>query len=316
MGERKEMTPLEQCFDDLASEARELYLDTAVPVLSHTPSPVEFYRQYVSSNKPVVLSDFSTQWPALRKWTHDYLRQEIGDLGVTVAVTPNGYADAVNEGYFVMPEERHLTVTKFLDILEAPDSAKGIFYIQKQNSNLTDEFQAIMSDIDTQPAWGTEVFGKTPDAVNLWIGDGRAVTSMHRDHYENLYCVISGSKTFTLIPPTDLPFVPYENYPAARYRQIGDEFIIEEDKETGIVPWIPIDPLKPDLKNYPEYSRCQTVEVTVHAGQVLYLPSMWFHHVQQSHGCIAVNLWYDMEFDIKYTYYKFLEKLVQLARRS
>lgn len=77
-----------------------------------------------------------------------------------MAVTPNGYADAVNEGYFVMPEERHLTVTKFLDILEAPDSAKGIFYIQKQNSNLTDEFQAIMSDIDTQPAWGTEVFGK------------------------------------------------------------------------------------------------------------------------------------------------------------
>lgn len=64
------------------------------------------------------------------------------------------------------------------------------------------------------------------------------------------------------------------------------------------VPWIPIDPLKPDLKNYPEYSRCQTVEVTVHAGQVLYLPSMWFHHVQQSHGCIAG----------KYKYHRYHQK--------
>lgn len=33
--------------------------------------------------------------------------------------------------------------------------------------------------------------------------------SVHRDHYENLYCVISGWKKFILIPPTDLPFVPY-----------------------------------------------------------------------------------------------------------
>ena len=32
---------------------------------------------------------------------------------------------------------------------------------------------------------------------------------MHKDHYENLYCVVSGHKTFTMLPPTDQPFVPY-----------------------------------------------------------------------------------------------------------
>ena len=34
-------------------------------------------------------------------------------------------------------------------------------------------------------------------------------TAVHKDHYENIYCVISGQKTFLLIPPTDQPFVPY-----------------------------------------------------------------------------------------------------------
>ena len=34
----------------------------------------------------------------------------------------------------------------------------------------------------------------------------------------------------------------------------------------------------------------------VKAGDVLYLPSLWFHHLEQSHGCIAVNFWYDMDF--------------------
>lgn len=32
---------------------------------------------------------------------------------------------------------------------------------------------------------------------------------VHKDPYENLYCVVRGSKTFLLIPPTDAAFVPY-----------------------------------------------------------------------------------------------------------
>lgn len=32
---------------------------------------------------------------------------------------------------------------------------------------------------------------------------------VHKDHYENLYCVISGEKRFILLPPSDRPFIPY-----------------------------------------------------------------------------------------------------------
>lgn len=30
--------------------------------------------------------------------------------------------------------------------------------------------------------------------MNLWIGDERSVSSLHKDHYENLYCVVTGHK--------------------------------------------------------------------------------------------------------------------------
>ena len=53
------------------------------------------------------------------------------------------------------------------------------------------------------------------------------------------------------------------------------------------VPWIPVDPIDPDLDKYPDYSKTHPVTVTVHAGETLYLPSLWYHHVQQSHGCVA-----------------------------
>lgn len=29
-----------------------------------------------------------------------------------------------------------------------------------------------------------DAFGNEPDAVNIWIGDERAVSTMHKDHYE------------------------------------------------------------------------------------------------------------------------------------
>lgn len=42
----------------------------------------------------------------------------MGSKVISVAVTPNGYADAVNGDRFVMPEERHMTFSTVLDIIE------------------------------------------------------------------------------------------------------------------------------------------------------------------------------------------------------
>ena len=81
---------------------------------------------------------------------------------MTVSVTPTGYADAIYEGRFVMPEERIMPMSQFLDILFTPvedRKEQGVFYIQKQNSNLTDEFSALMEDVDSHIPWGSTAFG-------------------------------------------------------------------------------------------------------------------------------------------------------------
>lgn len=43
---------------------------------------------------------------------------------------------------------------------------------------------------------------------SLTGGNNYVYLAVHKDHYENLYCVISGEKKFILIPPTDRPFIP------------------------------------------------------------------------------------------------------------
>ncbi|XP_048751149.2 bifunctional peptidase and (3S)-lysyl hydroxylase Jmjd7-like [Ostrea edulis] len=300
---------LDQALGQLSLEARELYLDHDVPILDQPLTPLSFYREYVSPNKPVLIRNGLQHWSAITKWTPDYLREKLGERVVTVAVTPNGYADAITDGKFVMPEERQMAMSEFLDIMDHPDQYNGVFYIQKQNSNFIDEFEDIIGDVEPDIPWGTEAFGLKPDAVNFWMGDTRAVTSMHKDHYENLYCVVRGWKKFILIPPTDSAFVPYDTYQAAKFTEKDGTFHVEAEKETGQIPWIAVNPLAPNSQKYPEFGKARMLEVFVKEGEILYLPSLWYHHVQQSHGCIAVNYWYDMQYDIKYNYYNFLQNV-------
>lgn len=49
--------------------------------------------------------------------------------------------------------------------------------MQRQNSNLTEEFSELLEDIERHIPWATDAFGTEPDAVNFWAGDSRAITS-------------------------------------------------------------------------------------------------------------------------------------------
>ena len=113
----------------------------------------------------------------------------------------------------------------FVDRMIPPEPGGPVYYLQSQNDNLNSELAPLREDVESvtlnahTQALNT-IFGcDKPDAVNVWIGDGRSVTSLHKgecdgiwrhqadettsDPYENLYYVIRGSKTFTLLPPTE-----------------------------------------------------------------------------------------------------------------
>ncbi|XP_070923142.1 bifunctional peptidase and (3S)-lysyl hydroxylase JMJD7 isoform X4 [Macaca nemestrina] len=238
----------------------------------------------------------------------------VGSTEVSVAVTPDGYADAVRGDRFVMPAERRVPLSFVLDVLEGRAQHPGVLYVQKQCSNLPTELPQLLPDLESHVPWASEALGKMPDAVNFWLGEAAAVTSLHKDPYENLYCVVSGEKHFLLHPPSDRPFIPYELYTPATY-QLTEEgtFKVVDEEAMEKVPWIPLDPLAPDLARYPSYSQAQALRCTVRAGEMLYLPALWFHHVQQSQGCIAVNFWYDMEYDLKYSYFQLLDSLTKAS---
>ncbi|XP_036094163.1 bifunctional peptidase and (3S)-lysyl hydroxylase JMJD7 isoform X2 [Rousettus aegyptiacus] len=211
--------------------ARELSVPLAVPYLDEPPTPLHFYRDWVCPNRPCIIRNALQHWPALQKWSFPYLRATVGSTEVSVAVTPDGYADAVRGDRFVMPAERHLPLSCVLDVLEGRAQHPGVLYVQKQCSNLSIELPQLLPDLEPHVPWASEALGKMPDAVNFWLGEAAAVTSLHKDHYENLYCVISGEKHFLLHPPSDRPFIPYELYIPATYQLTEEGFFKMVDEE-------------------------------------------------------------------------------------
>ncbi|KAF9358446.1 JmjC domain-containing protein 7 [Mortierella sp. AD094] len=251
---------LDEEISTLISETQEFNLSTIERI--EIPTALEFYR-YVSANRPVIITlpsaattihEPSTRalptaqeeqwaWPAFTKWTNEYLSKTLGEKEITVACTPNGWADAVvDDKYFAMPCEKKMTFEQFLDGMpirtqknrttggayaepgrqgdfygfenrfkdlglkdgeQEIDPYQEVRYIQLQNGNLMTEYEVLLVDVPSDIPFASEALAKQPDAVNFWYGDERSTTSLHKDHYENIYGVIAGRKIFTLIPPTE-----------------------------------------------------------------------------------------------------------------
>jgi jumonji domain-containing protein 7 len=236
-----------------------------------------------------------------------------------------------------------MPLREFFSLLENSDgAARWVPYLSQQNDNLRQHLPELLQDIQPSLAIADAVFAPSSDvdylssgcgleAVNLWIGDHRSVSSIHKDHYENMYAVVSGEKTFTLLPPTDVAHIGryVKEYPTLRYAvkqhssrggqedshrhssgaSVSGSSSGPEDKDLELradgcpserLEWLPLDPEDPEVSSrYPAFRRTSPLRVTVRAGEVLYIPAMWYHRVSQTCLTIAVNYWYDQRFDFR-----------------
>ncbi|GAA5904713.1 hypothetical protein JCM6882_008354 [Rhodosporidiobolus microsporus] len=293
-----------------------------VPELSSPPTPLAFSR-FVAANRPVVVRGGGIgAVPALDKWSDQYLNDRLGDKEVQISVSPLGNADSIVSGLFVEPASVSMPLSQlFSKLREEEGDVRGeatspVFYLQTQNGNLGDEYVGLQEDVGMEgPAWAREVFGEPPDAVNVWMGGRRSKTSMHKDPYENIYLVVRGTKTFTLMPPVEgyclheqlFPHATYTYNPSPSPSSSSSPFSIQKSDPELLVPWIPVDPLAPDLAQYPRFELARPMKVTLRKGDMLYLPALWYHLVEQDVGpgpspssasdvqaAIAVNWWTDM----------------------
>ena len=137
-------------------------------------------------------------------------------------------------------------------------------------------------------------------SLNLWMSSGGTESVLHSDQYDNLNCVLSGSKRFLLIDSAYYGIVAdtrcgwYDAEKAAR--QAGDGDLPEELKRLkhgygAFGGGVNVSAV--DLLRFPCFANLPFTEATLRAGDCLLLPRHWMHHVASDGGrSIALNLWW------------------------
>ncbi|KAK1754811.1 phospholipase A2 [Echria macrotheca] len=318
MGETDEKDPIA----NLINTYNELNTPHIVE-LDEEPSPLEFMR-FVARNTPFVVRKGAAGWKATQTWSAAFLEDLLAGETVNVAVTPAGNADAPTPDasgtlVFAKPWEEDQPFSDFLRFVIAQEqnpssptnNYQEVRYAQTQNDNLRNEYISLFTHVPPDIPFARIALAQPggPDAINLWIGNSRSVTALHRDNYENIYVQVLGSKHFVLLPPLCQPCVNEQLLRPAVYQRIsspsssGLELLLEDDAENAAdkkVPFAIWDPDRP-AENATAYSHlAQPMRVTLEPGDMLYLPCMWYHKVSQSCSdegiCVAVNYWYDMDF--------------------
>lgn len=101
-------------------------------------------------------------------------------------------------------------------------------------------------------------------------------------------CQILGNKEIILIPPTQRNLLYIDD-------------IMEKKKSKRPKNYSPVNFFEPNYEKYPDFSQIRgKMYVKLEEGDLLYIPSFWWHHVKSSKNTnIAVNFWYTPNFMVE-----------------
>lgn len=120
--------------------------------------------------------------------------------------------------------------------------------------------------------------GARDPLASIWIGN-RTRVAAHYDAPDNLACVATGHRRFTLFPPEALDSLyvgPIDLTPAGQ-------------------PISLVDFANPDLQKFPKFADAMAMAQVAELapGDAIFIPSMWWHHIEALDSFnVLVNYWW------------------------
>lgn len=214
-----------------------------------------FHQHYRGANLPVLLPTFARDWPAVTRWTFQWLKETYGDQTITVSDNRDSDPDY----------DRHIeqltvqtTVAQLVDRILSSGNTNN-FYAVARNRNLQSGLTELWSDIT--PAEGFLTSKLKQNSAALWIGPGGTITPLHHDTSDILFCQIRGRKRLRLVGPYEIRLSQQAQglYGPSMESVEADENIVVHDFELG-------------------------------PGETLFIPAGWWHHVVALEPSISVAI--------------------------
>lgn len=249
--------------------------------LSQVADAAEFQREVLESCQPTVVRGLVSAWPVVHVATRsdedlrDYLlRFDSGGqadtfVGERDIAGKYYYREGLNGFNF---ERRRMSFAEALKEIVATRSA----------ANAPTMYLGSLPTNDFLPGFaGQNVLSVLPAHVTprIWLGHPANV-SAHFDAYDNIACVVSGTRRFTLYPPETIDRLyvgPLDNTMAGQPVSLAAA-------------------ASPDDERYPRFRevREQALTAELQPGDAIYIPKLWWHQVESlSPFNVLINYWWD-----------------------
>ncbi|HEX8821455.1 MAG TPA: cupin-like domain-containing protein [Archangium sp.] len=243
------------------------------------PSPGFFREHYLDRQRPVVITGVASRWPAVARWSPEWFREQMGEHRITVERSrserpSNDPLEFLRNRYY---EEARLG--GIIDVMLSGEHPPGAFYVTY--SNIFQKAPALLKDFESLPrtlgipeSWPEAVKERLTLRPGFWLGPAGTVSAVHFDRQENFNAQVTGRKKWTLFSPEDSHHL---YYPAL---------------ELPTVIFSPVDVEAPDAQRFPRFAGAQPHETVLDAGEILFIPSGWWHHVRTLELSISLNFWW------------------------
>lgn len=216
----------------------------------------ELRARYLDPGVPVILTDVVTGWPAAGTWTPEHLAREVGDRLVPVVAMRGG--DYAHADIVKMPLRSYLVRIGAIEGESSTDDATpGVTYYLAQAA-IAAHLPELLADIETPAFFPDEEFRTSV----IYVG-GTLFSQLHyHPKGSATLCMLYGTKKVRLFAPDQTPYL-------YRYPAHSPTPNVSRTQEKD-----------PDPAHFPDFAKARFTEVTVSAGEMLFIPIYWWHSIE------------------------------------
>ena len=240
-------------------------------------SLAEFNRHFVEPGLPVVLKDATKDWPAISKWTREYLESQAGVVSVKLrSIDPRKAADHTRfEEMTLRSYLQQVDLTKPDDPILAELPLKSVF-------------PQLLSDIGSFP-----YSAGSADSLSIMVSSNSRAPLHYHTFTEAISHQITGFRRFLLFPPNETSKLD-PRPPTGPLPNFGRRVFREDEAERA-----------------PE----RIFDAKLSPGEALYIPRHWWHTVFAS-GNLSVLLVHFFEYKHSACPHNEVTCRIELLRRA
>ena len=227
--------------------------------------PEIFFRDYVKKNRLIVIEGFAKNWPAMKSWNFEYFKEMGKHKNVEVEIGNSNQHKTLRKTVNLSEYISLLLEIGEMHSINFPFPYLNVFDIQKHFPNLVQQLDFSI--------WPNKQY-----FISGWIGPKGTYTGLHFDRCHGLYVQICGKKSFRFYSPN------FE-----RGSCTHDPCFYKSDKWDYGSILSRVDSRTPDYDRYPLFKKVKKLQVDLNHGDLLFIPSGWWHDVSGLSPSIAVS---------------------------